>query len=91
MVDGETKTNGEIRGQDKVSGKCNKWLIFGKESTRPRKIWKTRPMNMWGYISTEHLNEYIRITFTMVDWDDTSKEELWNIDIGMKEMTTYKV
>ena len=36
-------------------------------------------MNMWGlYINRADLNEYIRDYFNYgVDWDDTSKEELW--------------
>jgi len=40
---------------------------------------RTRPMNLYGlYINQSDLNEYIRDYFNYgVDWDDTSKEELW--------------
>ena len=40
---------------------------------------RKRPMNMWGlYINQSDLNEYIRDYFNYgFDWDDTSKEELW--------------
>jgi len=36
-------------------------------------------MNLYGlYINQSDLNEYIRDYFNYgVDWDDTSKEELW--------------
>ena len=43
------------------------------------KLARTRPMNLYGlYINQSDLNEYIRDYFNYgVDWDDTSKEELW--------------
>ena len=40
---------------------------------------RSRPRSMWGlYINQADLNEYINDYFNYgMDWDDTSKEELW--------------
>ena len=41
---------------------------------------KTRPPNIRGlYFNVKDLNDYVREYFDYgVDWDDTSKEELWD-------------
>ena len=52
------------------------WKRINQDQEKYR---RERPMNMWGlYINQSDLNEYIRDYFNYgFDWDETSKEELW--------------
>ena len=55
------------------------YYIWKRINQDQEKLARTRPMNLYGlYINQSDLNEYIRDYFNYgVDWDDTSKEELW--------------
>ena len=52
------------------------WKRINQDQEKYR---RERPMNMWGlYINQSDLDSYIRDYFNYgMDWDDTSKEELW--------------
>ena len=55
------------------------YYLWKRINQDQEKLARTRPMNLYGlYINQSDLNEYIRDYFNYgVDWDDTSKEELW--------------
>ena len=55
------------------------YYLWKRINQDQEKLARTRPMNLYGlYINQADLNEYIRDYFNYgVDWDDTSKEELW--------------
>ena len=55
------------------------YYIWKRINQDQEKLARTRPMNLYGlYINQSDLNEYIKDYFNYgVDWDDTSKEELW--------------
>ena len=55
------------------------YYLWKRINQDQEKLARTRPMNLYGlYINQFDLNEYIRDYFNYgVDWDDTSKEELW--------------
>jgi len=78
-VDGETRPKNRQRnrcGHEQNKGMLNSnklgYYLWKRINQDQEKYRKTRPMNMWGlYINKNDLNEY------GMDWDDTSKEELW--------------
>ena len=55
------------------------YYLWKRINQDQEKLARTRPMYLYGlYINQSDLNEYIRDYFNYgVDWDDTSKEELW--------------
>ena len=55
------------------------YYLWKRINQDQEKLARTRPMNLYGlYINQSDLNEYIRDYINYgVDWDDTSKEELW--------------
>ncbi len=55
------------------------YYLWKRINQDQEKLARTRPMNLYGlYINQSDLNEYIKDYFNYgVDWDDTSKEELW--------------
>ena len=55
------------------------YYLWKRINQDQEKLARTRPRNQHGlYINQSDLNEYIRDYFNYgVDWDDTSKEELW--------------
>ena len=85
MVDGEIKPPNRVRnriGQEQskmLSANKLGYYLWKRINQDQEKLARTRPMNLYGlYINQSDLNEYIRDYFNYgVDWDDTSKEELW--------------
>ena len=55
------------------------YYLWKRINQDQEKLARTRPMNLYGlYINQSDLNEYISDYFNYgMDWDDTSKEELW--------------
>ena len=55
------------------------YYLWKRINQDQEKLARTRPRNLYGlYINQSDLNEYIRDYFNYgMDWDDTSKEELW--------------